>query len=256
MLADYQGELEVSEWAARTFPDVLSVRRGKLRALAALGRLDELSRAIDDSLSVQSRAVTPGDLMQQSFEELRAHGHREAARGMAARAVSWFESRPPGEKTKETHRSDFARALYCSERWDEARAIYQELAAQNPLTGAPTHPARAVGEHEEVPESLRLSRAIDYLGALGALAARRGDRAEALRISDQLAAIDKQFLFGWHTYRRGCIAALLGDRQRAVDFLRESFAHGNTYDVSLHRDIDLEPLWDYRPFQELLKPKG
>ena len=256
MLSDYERELEVADQAIRTFPDVLSVRGGKVRALAALGRLEELSRVIDDSLAVQSRAAAPGDLMGQAATELRAHGHKAAALQMAAREVSWLESRPAGEKAKETYRSDLAFALYTAERWDEARTIYEGLAADQPVAGSSKKPPQAQPEREDVPEGLRVSRAIAYLGALGTLAARRGDRVQALRIADELAGIDEPFLYGWHTYWRACIASLLGEKQQAVDLLRESFAQGNSYDVSLHRDMDLEPLWGYPPFQELLKPKG
>jgi hypothetical protein len=97
---------------------------------------------------------------------------------------------------------------------------------------------------------------IDYKGYLGTLAARRGDREEALRISTELESIDRPYLFGSNTYWRARIASLLGDRERAVALLREAFAQGREYGVYLHRDMDLEPLRDYPPFQELLRPKG
>jgi len=91
---------------------------------------------------------------------------------------------------------------------------------------------------------------------LGSKNARRGDREGAMKISDELAAIDRRFLFGRHTYWRACIAAHLGEKERAVALLRESFSQGRSYRVGLHRDINLEPLWDYQPFKELLRPKG
>jgi zinc-ribbon domain len=97
---------------------------------------------------------------------------------------------------------------------------------------------------------------IDYQGCLGALAARRGDRDEALRISGELAAIDRRFLFGSHTFWRSRITALLGEKEQAVALLKEAFSQGLSYGVFLHRDINLEPLWDYPPFKELLRPKG
>ena len=75
---------------------------------------------------------------------------------------------------------------------------------------------------------------------------RRGDKEEALRISKELKDIERPYLFGEHTYWRACIALLL----------RESFAQGKEYGVFLHRDMDLEPLRNYKPFQELLRPKG
>ena len=262
MLSEYERELAVADQAIRSFPDLLTFRSDKVRALVALGRLDEASRVIDDSLAVPSRdtvawwSMTPADLMLQAAVELRAHGHRAAAQRMAARALDWLGSRPPSEKTKEEHRAVLAAAFYAAERWDEARPIYQELAARYPLTGGSGEPPDAPPERADVPETVRVRRAIGYTGALGALAARRGDRGEALRVSAELARLDRPFLFGAHTYRRACIAALLDERPQAVDLLRESFAQGRSYNEYLHRAMDLEPLHGYAPFAELLKPKG
>jgi len=71
-----------------------------------------------------------------------------------------------------------------------------------------------------------------------------------------LAAIDRRFLFGGHTYWRACIASLLGEKEQAVALLKEAFSQGCGYGVHLRQAIDLEPLWDYPPFKELLRPKG
>jgi Flp pilus assembly protein TadD len=51
--------------------------------------------------------------------------------------------------------------LYQAERWDDAQRVYQDLA-------------------DEYPENT------DYVAALGLLAARRGDREVASRISEEL----------------------------------------------------------------------
>jgi hypothetical protein len=57
----------------------------------------------------------------------------------------------------------------------------------------------------------------------------------------------------------------MGDRERTVSLLRQAIsqgvlpgdlAQGLGYPMLLHRDIDLESMRDYPPFQELLRPKG
>jgi predicted Zn-dependent protease len=63
----------------------------------------------------------------------------------------------------------------------------------------------------------------EYLGYLGALAARRGDRPEAKRVSDSLASMKVPYLRGAHTYWRARIAATLGEPERAVALLRKCF---------------------------------
>lgn len=77
-----------------------------------------------------------------------------------------------------------------------------------------------------------------------------------MKISEELSKIDRPYLFGNHTYWRACIAALLNDKERAVALLQESFNQGRDFGAYLRRDIDLEPLWDYPPFKEILRPKG
>jgi hypothetical protein len=122
-------------------------------------------------------------------------------------------------------------SLRLSERWQEALPICRDLVRRSPQNP-------------------------DDLGIEGALAARTGDREGALRISDELGRMNGPYLFGAHTYRRACIAAVLGDRPEAIDLLRKSLAEGKRFGLELHRDIDLERLWDYEPFKALLKPRG
>jgi predicted Zn-dependent protease len=163
--------------------------------------------------------------------ELRAHGHPEAAHEILDRALAWRESQPPEDTGSASHRYDLATTLYTMERCDEAEPLIRDLAA-------------------EFPDDVR------YLGYVGALAARRGDRETALAISEELAAIDRPYLFGYHTRWRARIAAVLGEHERAVALLREAFSQGSAYELGLHREIDFEPLRDDRSFEEFLRPKG
>jgi hypothetical protein len=96
---------------------------------------------------------------------------------------------------------------------------------------------------------------INVRGFLGVLAARRSDREEALSIGESLAGLAPGD-FGRDSYWRACIASLLGERERAMVLLREAYARGRPFSVNLHTDMDLEPLHDYPPFQDLLRPKG
>jgi len=84
---------------------------------------------------------------------------------------------------------------------------------------------------------------------------RRGDIEEAQNIANQLKNNDELYLFGNHTYWRACIAALLREKDLAVRLLRKSLAQGRSYS-DLYPDMNLEPLWDFPPFKELIRPKG
>jgi hypothetical protein len=121
--------------------------------------------------------------------------------------------------------------LYAAGHWQDARRIFEELAAEE--DGA------------------------NYRGFLGLLAARQGDSAKAQQISQALAATETPYVFGQVTYVRACIASLLGQRAQAVALLRQAFAQGLQYGMfSLHAEPDLVPLRGYPPFEELLRPKG
>ncbi len=122
-------------------------------------------------------------------------------------------------------------ALYLAGDWEAAHGVAAKLATED--------------------SSDWYSRAI-----LARLAARRGDPAEAERISQTLTSIDQPYLFGSLTLARAHIAALVGKRADAVALLRRALAEGFPFVYELHSNPDLEALRDYPPFEELLRPKG
>jgi len=227
MLADYEGELRETRDALRVEPQSLGYRGALSRALVALGRVDEALRQIDDTLLLPGSA---GTNMLSVALELRAHGHREASLNLANRAVTWYRGRSPEMAKTESVRAGLATALYVAEKWDEARTAFAVLVTDFP-------------------------EAIDYRGFVGALAARRGDRQEALKRTVELRRLDRPYVYGLHTYWQARIAALLGVKDQAVDLMREAFAQGLTFTVDIHCDMDLEALADNPPFRELMRPK-
>ncbi|MCK5597779.1 MAG: hypothetical protein KAJ04_10050, partial [Candidatus Eisenbacteria sp.] len=120
--------------------------------------------------------------------------------------------------------------LFRAERWEEARALYEEFALTDPDN-------------------------IDNQGYLGVLAARMGDRERALDIKRAMLARDVPYEFGFDTYWATCIASQLGEREEAMDLLRLAFTEGAYLGAHVHQDPDLEPLWDYPPFQRFLEPR-
>jgi TolB-like protein len=230
-LGQHERELEEAHRARTAYPDQSDLWTLEADALAALGRIAPLDRLVDDRLAAAPTQVTPEDMMIEAAAELRAHGHRQPSLALAGRAVDWYRSRLESEPDSAARLASLLYALRLAERWDEAAVVARRLVASSP-------------------------RNPDYVGIQGALAARAGRRDEALRISDELRRMSGPYLFGAHTYRRACIAALLGDRQGAVELLRRSFAEGTRIGGAIHRELDLEPVWNYAPFGELLKPRG
>jgi len=249
ILGEHEEELKEARWGESIYPHLLNPYAYEVRALAALGRTGEVDELIDKILSMPSAwaypscclpRATPAYVMLCAAEELRAHGHREDSEKMADRAVDWYRGRVGEEARQEDIRSGLGDAFYQAERWEEAKAVFAALAAEHPDNNF-------------------------YKGRLGALAARLGDRAKALRIADELRRDERPYLFGDHTFRSARIMALLGDKERAVALLREAIAQGldigdtlDTYGYAFicGHSMDLESLRGYPPFEELIKPKG
>ena len=238
MLGEFDAELEATQRIQR-LGGLTRLEREYLeaRALAALGRVDEVDRALYrlESLS-DSTAAAPLFILAVGLE-LRYHGHRAAAIPAAERVVRWFEERPDRIEIDTDHRLLFAAALYHAERWTDAETVLRKV-------------------REDAPEN------VQAIGTAGLLAARRGDVAMATEYAEELeeigvAAYDvRARTWGY----RARIAAILGNRVEAVSHLKRAFDEGLMYGPSNHLwrqyRFDFEGMADYPPYQELLRPKG
>jgi DNA-binding SARP family transcriptional activator/TolB-like protein len=239
-LGDHEAELRIERQGLAT---TLRIRHtnsllGEAVALAALGRVAEIDRRLETwPVTPPGDIPSTGDLFLVTALELRAHGQIMASRSVLERAAVWYRSRPPEEAARSgfiSLRGLFGVAYY-RERWDEARALYERVAATD-------------------------SSSVTARAALGALAARRGDTATAARMEEWLAPRagthgHASMVGGEATYARARIAALLGQRERAVSLLRRAFDEGHGK-IFVHFDPDLESLRGYAPFDELLRPSG
>lgn len=230
-LGDYRRELRTARRGRVLVPDHPIVRLTEIRALAALGRVAEVERRVDEVLAVPPReSPPPGLLLHHAVLELRAHGRADAARHTAERAVAWHRSRPQEEQSTTGHRRRLAQILYAMGRWEEARSLFEALSLEEP------------------------DNIVDQ-GHLGVIAARQGRRAEAERIAAWLAGVQQPWAWGAPLHWRAAIAAQLGDLDTAVELLREAVARGRLRD-GFHVDPALEPLHGHPGFQALLRPRG
>jgi TolB-like protein/tetratricopeptide (TPR) repeat protein len=251
LLADYAGELTSATKGRKQHPDRTDFLYDEARALAGLGKPDEVRKRIDEAILLVPKANNPtaGRLMREVAVELRAHGQAAAADTVFARALRWYAERPSAELSTNAYRIALAGTLYDAGRWDDARRVYEELAAER-RRGTSSF-AKSHIEHNVVDPS----HDPFYQGALGALAARRGDTTAAWDADRALAALRGPYLAGVPTYWRARIAALLGERDRALGLLRASLNEGRTY-LELHGEADFMSLRDMPDFKELVRVKG
>ena len=227
---DYRAELADAMHGRRQYPDRLATLSDEARALAALGRRTDVWQRLDEVIDLpRDPLATPGDVMREIGTELRAHGDGAAAGSAFTRALRWYADRPLGEQATVGGRAKVAMTLYVAGHWDEARRLFERLAREEP-------------------------RAIEYRGYLGVLAARSGHRTEALAVERSLGELRGPSPLGRHTYWRARIAALVGERERAVTLLRESLQQGKEY-FPVHLEADFETLRALPSFQELMRVK-
>ncbi len=231
MLGEFERELEITREAIAIYPDLLWLRGQEARALAALGRVDEVNRIIEASASTPAGHGSVWAIMITAIDELRAHGHPQDADALAKDALEWQRDRMAIDDDTHESRRRLASVLFRAGHWEKARALYEEFALTDPDN-------------------------IDNQGYLGVLAARMGDRGKALDVKKALLARDVPYEFGIDTYWAACIAAQLGEREEAMDLLRRAFTEGASISLLAHKDPDLEPLWDYPPFRRFIEPRG
>jgi tetratricopeptide (TPR) repeat protein len=226
-LGEHREELRVARRARELFPDERSAVLLEVRALAALRRDRELNRLLAEPVHADR---TPMVLLQAAGLELLVHGSSAAGEALLRAALERHRSQPSEDPR---FRFFLASSHRLVGEWEEAERLLRELAAEQP--GVLT---------------------MSVQGHLGGLAARRGDIAEAARISRWLAELDDPDLRGANTYFRARIASLLGERDEALRLLQQSQREGLLdFWLVIHTELDFAPLRDYPPFQEFIRPK-
>jgi tetratricopeptide (TPR) repeat protein len=201
---------------------LLRVYAGLRRPAAALAVADTMLRdeAADPRAAVLLRVMTGAD-------EFRAHGDTVTAALLIARARAWIGTHPSSALSPD--RRLFEGTVYlASGQPDSAEARFTLLA--------------------------RDSSRIDAAGYLGLAPLARGNRPGARAIADSLGALRRPWLFGEHTYWRAAIMGALGERDLAVQLLRQAYGEGQPMHP-WHYVGPLEPLHSFPAFEALVRPQ-
>ncbi|MEX1309071.1 MAG: hypothetical protein AB1Z65_01505, partial [Candidatus Sulfomarinibacteraceae bacterium] len=210
----------------------------ELRALAALGRVEEIATILTEVKLERDVMSTDGGEMLSVVYELRAHGFLKESKELAERTVTWYESQAVSNPE---NRCDpcLAEALEAAGRRDEACGLFDEALADEPDSGW-------------------------LLQRVGICAARRGDRSTAVKMEARIeeigeptgpSGIPNVWRGRSQVYQAG-IAAQLGEPDRAIRLIQQAVSAGFAGYEWLHLDSDLDPLRDDSEFQEILRPKG
>lgn len=229
VLGEHRRELRAARRARALEPHRAEYLGLEARALAALRRVRDVERLVEQSLTFMDDPTAPAtELMVLVADELNQHGNPEQARRMYERALALHRSLP---QSNHVERIRHARALLFVAEDAEAEVLLRQITEEDP-------------DH------------ITANALLGVIAARRADRKEAARISAWLERQRPPYRLHQPLYLRAVIAAQLGERQQATDLLREALKSGLPYGDAIHSSPSLDPIRDYPPFRELLRPKG
>ncbi len=236
MLGDYDGELATVERWNRVDDDRGGQQR-RVRALIALGRADEAleSASLGGSMG-GTPPFWPADLMCDAALELRVHGEPDLARSAVEECVDIIERLGPEAVDSIAYLGRLADGVYLLDRLEEAELLYRSLLELRPLR-------------------------ISAIGRLGVIAARTERADMAWEFATLLA--DGEWpanAGGVPTLLRAKILAALGERDAAVDLVRQAVGEGIVFlpsgNRSFHKDPDFDPLRGYAPFEEIVRPKG
>lgn len=247
-LGEYEAELAQVRRARALDPEGIAHLHVEIRALVALGRLAEVQARLDEAATMPPDVVPAGEVYHAVALELRGHGHAEAARQMFERSMEWFRSPaatrwiefdPSQDQRLRRRQMALARqaeAIYQLGRYREARARFQRLRADYPA-----------GDTQW-----------GWNAHLGLIAARLGDREEAERVLDFLERQHAETRMSTVRRNQARIAALLGERERAVAYLSDAVgSRGSSYyPPGLHLATEYDTLWSYPPFEALARPRG
>jgi len=228
LVGDYRKELDIAlEWRRR-FPQATRYWTGaEAKARIGLGDLEGLDPIID--LYREQGWLEP---LVGLADEMRAHGHEEAARAFLEEEVARFETADAYLRSGGQNR---APVLYRLGRIEEAHALWDAN----------------VNVTREDPNVSSLAR-------LGFSAALTGDTAQAREMEARLAGLPEYYDPDME-FHRAKVVAVLGEKDRAVDILRDWATSGKEqfWPSYLHSDYTLNSLLgDHPGFVELKRPKG
>lgn len=248
LLGDHEAELEAATRARRIHHDDPLALCLEINALAGLGRIEELERRVEESLTLTGeRHPRPGRWLHDTARELRAHGHEAAAARTLDRALAWFREHvdaASGAASGAAVQRDFGRALYDAGRWAAAGDLFRRLVEE----AAPADVQAISGHHGH------LRGHLDE-GYLAAIAWHRGNEAETDRWRRRLREMDRRFLYGADRLWLGILKLLDGDEAGAVSEVRRALSEGLPFGLHLHSDPNLAPLRENPRFRALVRPR-
>ncbi|MFN8572027.1 MAG: protein kinase [Gemmatimonadaceae bacterium] len=232
---DYENELRAARDGLRESGETPAGIGLELRALAALGRMDDVRTRLS---ALQALERFDPYLLRGTAYQLRYHGHAAGADEIDRQAVEWYRGKI-AKKTVLAFGPLLGVTLFDLGQVDQATSIFEQVLASD-------------------------SSNVDALGWLGVVAVRRNDREAAERYVARLGALTTPYLGGTNIAWQGRIAAQLGACDRAVGYFVQALRRGAPYTeywedapglIGVVDEHLLDPIKDCAAFKEFMKPR-
>jgi tetratricopeptide (TPR) repeat protein len=224
---DHQRQLEITLEGRRAIPGSLALAYSEARAHALTGEWAGLEQLLTTMPALPDPEAQLGVFLQIVAKLLWIGSDTLHAREVRDHAIAWYRARPAATETTK-NRVEFAMALYDADKCDEARSRSMQVLAQLPQQS----------------DALLVHALCD---------ARQGKRDAANEIISRLVGMARSE--SWNFMRAARIAAVLGDRDRAVGFLKEYQDLGFYPTIDRAQMRDFASLIGYPPFVAVVKPR-
>ncbi|MCP4728254.1 MAG: protein kinase [bacterium] len=257
MKGDHETELLIAEKACRLFNGQIRALNLKIYALAAMGRIEELDAALQESYSWTAAGGSPAGSYKRAAWTLWAKGYKEKAREYGEKAIEFYRSLTQEQVLSYNLRGAIFEGLFLSVAWDDGTPSQtdQDNIPQNiPLTPVREERLAMMGE---LSESVLRDNPTSMLAHLnrGFYYALSGDVEGAREMYDWLGNLDRPYTRGRNIYYQAMIASVLNEKEQAVNLLRSAFRNGEAYGLGQLYFPEFENLRDYPPFIEFMKPR-
>jgi len=224
----HQEALQVLKAHAKNYRGEARLRGGMLREI--IGMKDSLhALALVDSMlneNIGPESATTMSGLITAMGEFRAHGDSMTSRHLAKLVLQRLRRTPDAFN-------------YPSFSFDQGATFMMAGLTDSAAVAFETAVAR--------------SHRIEPTGFLAVARAQLGNTVRARQVADSLGKLKQPFMLGTNTYWQGVILSALGDRETAIQLLRQSVAEGRTMD-RWHNAPELDALRGYPAFNQLLKP--
>jgi tetratricopeptide (TPR) repeat protein len=159
-------------------------------------------------------------------------GQKEMQLQWAQRAVDRINNRP---ESVSLALNRLAEGYYYLDDFDQALQYYRQIMVQQDSTWS-------------------------NLQRLGCIYAKMGQQEEAMNVVKVFQAwdLEDQYDRGENKYAQARVYAALGEREKALELMRQAFKEGVGFNNNSTFEMDYEfiPLQGYPSFEEFVKPKG